>query len=295
MLLSGDPMQAVKFSLCRIALLGVMISYSLLTQSQQGSTYPEIGTVKLFVFSMGTFKNVEYMITTNHAIYWAQCTHLKDKSQEPDCVFNGKIIANGDSINFRVESDSLILPLGEQGKEQRLPVRRTELNPYPETPAPGKNGVENGLIVAVGSYKNEQYLSSFNRNGCSTRPAQNTESNLPNAVSSTSSTAGKSPSGNFQITGMKMSLQQQDDMFCMMNKGRALDSFKLITSDRVYEITCMNEGPCQVNGQPLRLGERYFVRVDSPTLWIATDPGQFSDKSDFHVVSGLYYSRSRNK
>jgi hypothetical protein len=295
--LSGDPMQAVNVSLSRIAVLGVLMCFTPLAQSQQGSAYPETGTVKLFVSGMGTFKNSEYMITTNHAIYWAQCTHLKDKSREPDCSFNRKTIANGDTINFRVESDSLILPPGEKGKEQQLPVRRTELNPYPETPAPGKNGIENAVIVAVNSYKNVLYLSSFVHEGCSSRPAQTTESNLPKAVSPRSSAADKSPSGSPQVIGMAMAMtpQQSDDIFCMMSKNRPLDSLKLITSDRVYEITCMNEGPCQVNGQPLRLGGRYFVRVVHPTMWIATDPGQFSDKSDLRISSGLLYPGSQKK
>lgn len=86
-----------------------------------------------------------------------------------------------------------------------------------------------------------------------------------------------------------MTPAQSDHLFCMTSKGRPLDTFKLITADRVYEVVCEKEGPCQVGGQALRLGAKYFVRVEFPNMWIATDPAQFGEKSEFHVMSGLRY------
>jgi len=276
-------MQTVRFSVTPIAVLGALMFSAPPTQSQQGSVYPETGTVKLLVFSMGTFKNTEYTVATNHAIYRAQCTQVKkDGSREPECSFNGKTITNGDTVNFRVENDFLMLPPGEQGKEQQLPILQTELHPYPETPRPGQDGVENGIVVAVGNYKNEQYLNSLTGESCSSLPAHSGEPS-PQAMTPPSSAGAIPPSGKVRIYGMAMTPEQADEMLCMTSKGMPLDSFKLITSDRVYDVTCMNEGPCQLNGQPLRLGGKYFVRVDFPTMRIATEPGQFSDKSAFRV------------
>lgn len=285
-------MRVVRFSFAKTAILGLSLFLTPLAQSQQSPIYPQTGTVKLLVFGMGTFKNTEYVITTNHAIYRAQCTPFKsDQPQEPDCSFDHKPIADGAIVSFRKEGDSLLLPAGEQASEQRLLIVRTELNPYPETPAPGTNGVSNGVVVAVDNLKNHQAARSLTSARCASQPARPVESTTPLNSTSTPPVEGTAPFGG--IVGGVMTANQQGDMACMMSQSRLLDSFKLITSDRVYEVTCTNEGPCQVNGQPLSLGAKYFVRVDSPNMWISTDSTQFSSKSEFHVISGLLYPENR--
>lgn len=288
-------MQTTKFSLSQIAVFGVLALSASLSPSQQNRAFPETGTVKLLVSGEGTLKSTEYMITSDRAIYRVLCTHFKDKAWDPDCSFNGKTIADGDTIQFRIDGEMLILPLGEQRKEQVLPILGTELNPYPQKPAPGKNGVENGIVVAVGNYKNEQYLGELLRKQCASRPTDNSRSSVPKAMPLTSPVGGNPSAGDVIGYATATTAEQSNDLLCRTSRGSPLDSFKLITSDLVYEVLCTSAGPCQVNGQPLRLGETYFVRIDRPNMRIATDPGKFSDGSDFHVISGLYYSGNQSR
>lgn len=249
-------MRATRFTAIRIAILGLLPFPILLAQSQQTSAYPETGTVKLLVSNIGTLRDTQYLITTSHAIYRVQCTRFKsDKSQEPDCSFDHTAITSGSTISFRIQDDSLWLPADDQGHEQQLLISTTELNPYPATPAPETNGVENGIVVAVGNYKNEQYTSPQMRDRCaSLPPAQTAGPKVPESALPVPQVDGKSSSSNTQVFGGVMTSEQQDNLLCIANSRPRLDSFKLITSDRVYEVVCVNEGPCQVHGQPLQLG-----------------------------------------
>lgn len=121
-------MRVIRFSVVVLAVL----CPSLLAQAQPNHEYPETGTVRFLVFTMGTFKNTQYVITTSHAIYRAQCTLFKsDQPQEPDCSFDHKTIEDGSRISFKIDGDTLVLPASDGEGEQRLLIDRTTMNPYP--------------------------------------------------------------------------------------------------------------------------------------------------------------------
>lgn len=263
--------------------------------TQQADKYPETSKVTLYVGGTGTHKQTYYELKTQSRMYWAACTHFKKGTfMDPDCAYMGKPISQDDQLRFRVDKDTIVIPANDKGKEEKLLITKVGFYPSPPPPEPGSPDATNGLVVQRFVLRNNAAVGELKSGRCGNDAGDDSflasSSRMP---TNSQHSMGNNNSNTPVVRGGVLSTQDAEALDCSRSKGRAIDSFSLITSDRIYEVTCMTEGPCKLNGKEIQLGDKFYVRVNFPKMWLSTDPTKFPEKTDFSVNSGLRYPQSK--
>jgi hypothetical protein len=121
--------------------------------SAGGRDYPESGTVS----SMSSKGGYVYVVATEKRLYQLLCARYALFGQ-PECKLDGKPIAAGDVLHFRLEKDFAYIAEGMSGDEEKFRILMTTLKETPKPPAvdatqgaasatPQK---ENGVVIGTG-------------------------------------------------------------------------------------------------------------------------------------------------
>lgn len=146
----------------------------LLADDTPADKYNDSGTVLSATSKQGHF----YQIESDNRIYLMLCQTVKRfRFGAPQCQLEGKPIAAGDNVHFRVAGDWAYMPPVSGGMEQKLRIITTELKVIPPLPpalatndqsATAAN--ESGIVIGTGIHVEGQQGSSWSTSRGATAP-----------------------------------------------------------------------------------------------------------------------------
>lgn len=92
-----------------------------------------------------------YRFATERLVYTLTCDKVKKlQFRDPQCRVNGRPIAVGDSVRFRIDGDQAYLPPASGSSEQEMQILFTELKTPPAMPDSEADGVVRGVVLGDG-------------------------------------------------------------------------------------------------------------------------------------------------
>lgn len=146
-----------RFSFIGVVLLSV-VAFCLLplwAKDKQANDYPLSGKV----LSSSSKGSHAYQVETDSRIYLMLCEKVKGFHMSlPECKVDDRPIADGDTVQFRVDGDFAYMPVAK-GAEDGLRILTTELKVIPPLPpatasekSEGSKDDERGMVIGTGMH-----------------------------------------------------------------------------------------------------------------------------------------------
>jgi len=290
-----------KFFLASSVLFALMLACvsPSLAADDDANRYKESGTVSAFTTKGGYV----YRVVTDTRIYQLLCANSQIFNfGPPACKQDGKPIAAGDVLHFRLDQDWAYAAGKPRDSEQKFRVISTELKEIPKIPSPAtlptdqnaKVSKELGVAVGTGMHVKGSQGASWARPASgggpvtaapgSTGPITGVPVTGGPPVTVVAVSPGPGPVTGVPVTGgPPVTVVPMGGAptgapagggMVMHPGGGAPVWFHLLriqTDTHVYEVECTNK-PCVLWDKQIKLGDSVTLRTDKKWIYLIPDP-----------------------
>lgn len=252
-----------------------------------------------------------YRIESEDSIYTMACVRIRlFYLGVPQCDWNGRPIAKGDQVRFRIEGDYAYMPV-KGDEEERLMVEMTEaklLPPLPSAPA----GLEGAVVLGLGVTAETHQYAALPSPQPSTSASSSSSSGSMAPVVAVPATGGApevviptSPTTGGAVTGVPATGGAPITAIPVAPTAAATSSssnisapsapsggttsttqwvhiLRVQTASHIYDLACSGR-TCALNGTPIQTGDALTVRVEKKWAYVSSAGG--SREQRFAILS----------
>jgi hypothetical protein len=320
-----------------IVVLSCVLAFCLASswaKDKEASNYPLSGKV----LSSASKGQHSYQIATDSRIYLMLCEKVKGFHMSmPECKVGDKPIADGDTVQFRVDGDWAYMP-DAKGAEEGLRILTTELKVIPPLPTPAAGdsakspnpGSERGMVIGAGMHILGQKHVAWSTNPASVgRPGFYSAASasgmamatpgapvmpigpvlatpvtggppvlvMPAGPVSGGIVTGVSTSGGLVTgiaTGPVMGTPIGGPPMGGARAGGAamgggspppwVHLLRIQSGQKIYQLECSTK-PCEVDKNPIELGDTLVIRVEKKWAYLSSGPDSAAKEQKLRILS----------